>query len=113
MKEWLASVLCCPGVEDTLDQTTEKFNGKAPADGIACDIFDGSILCGFGGPDGEPFLGQHGSEGRYIFSLSVDAWNPEGNNRPAAKYSSTAIYMALLNFPPSERYKVTTCSLWV
>lgn len=63
MKEWLASVLCRPGVEDTLDQTTEKFDGKAPADGIARDIFDGSILRGFGGPDGEPFLGQHGSEG--------------------------------------------------
>ena len=111
MKEWLASVLCRPGVEDTLDKIAEKSNGKPPADGIARDIFDGSILCGFCGPDGKPFLGQHGSEGRYIFSLSADAWNPEGNNRPAAKYSSTAIYMALLNFPPSERYKVTNMFL--
>ena len=106
MKEWLASILCRPGVEDTLDRTTESFDGKAPADGVARDIFDGTTLRGFCGPDKEPFLGQHGSEGRYIFSLSADAWNPEGNSRPAAKYSSTAIYMALLNFPPGERYKV-------
>ena len=56
MKDWLASVLCRPGVEETLDQITEKFDGRVPADGVAQDIFDGATLRRFYGPDKKLFL---------------------------------------------------------
>ena len=69
------------------------------------DIFGGTIFRDFIGPDGLPFLPSKGSEGRYVFGLSVDAFNPFLNKQAGKKASSTAIYMICLNLPPSIRYK--------
>ena len=41
-----------------------------------------------------------------IFGLSVDTFNPFLNKQAGKKASTTAVYMVLLNFPPSIRYKV-------
>jgi hypothetical protein len=102
MKDWLASILLWPGAEDLIDRNV--FEGSQ--DGTLRDIFDGHVLWDFRGPDGKIFLAPDGSGGHYVFSLVVDGFNPLTNKLSGRKISSTAIYMAFLNFPPEERYKL-------
>lgn len=101
LQSWLSTLICRPGMESNLDRDVlADCRGE-----ITSDIFGGTTLQEFLGPDGLPFLPPKGSEGRYIFSLSVDAFNPFLNKQAGKKASSTAIYMVCLNLPPSIRYK--------
>lgn len=99
---WLGKLLCRPGVEDLLDRDVFA---ESP-DGSQTDIFSGDVLRHFSASDGSTFLPSRPSEGRYIFGLCVDAFNPFLNKQAGKKASSTAVYMVLLNLPPSVRYKV-------
>jgi len=101
LKSWLGALICRSGMESILDRDVLA-EGR---EGVISDIFGGTVLQTFLGPDGLPFLPSKGSEGRYIFSLSVDAFNPFLNKQAGKKASSTAIYMVCLNLPPSIRYK--------
>lgn len=101
-KSWLGRLLCRPGVETVLDRDVFGDN----LEGAKNDIFDGGVLRTFNSVDGSRFLPSVGSEGRYVFGLSVDAFNPFLNKQAGKKASSTAIYMACFNLPPSTRYKV-------
>ena len=69
------------------------------------DIFSGDVLRNFSGCDGSTFLPSRPAEGRYVFGLSVDTFNPFLNKQAGKKASTTAVYMVLLNLPPSVRYK--------
>jgi len=101
LKSWLGTLLCRPGMEDIIDRDVLAEN----KDGAISDIFGGTVLREFIGPDGLSFLPSKGPEGRYVFGLSVDAFNPFLNKQAGKKASSTAIYMVCLNLPPSIRYK--------
>ena len=101
LSSWLGALLCRPGMESILDHDVLAES----QDGTISDIFGGTLLREFLGPDGSPFLPSKGSEGRYVFGLSVDAFNPFLNKQAGKKASSTAIYMVCLNLPPSIRYK--------
>ncbi|KAF9471199.1 hypothetical protein BDN70DRAFT_765570, partial [Pholiota conissans] len=68
------------------------------------DIFDGKILRNFKGLDGQHFS-TGGEEGRYVFSLCVDYFNPLGNKQAGKKKSIGLISMVCLNLPPEMRYK--------
>lgn len=102
LKVWLGKLLCRPGIEQLLDR--DVFSGDS--DNPYMDIFSGDALRHFCDRDGSTFLPSRPSEGRYIFGLSVDAFNPFLNKQAGKKASSSAIYMVLLNLPPSVRYKV-------
>jgi len=102
LKIWLGKLLCRPGVEGLLDR--DVFAGSSGDFGA--DIFSGDVLRHFSASDGSTFLPSRPSEGRYIFGLSVDAFNPFLNKQAGKKASTTAVYMVLLNLPPSVRYKV-------
>ena len=102
LKIWLGKLLCRPGIEQLLDR--DVFSGDS--DHPQMDVFSGDALRQFSDRDGSTFLPSRPSEGRYIFGLSVDAFNPFLNKQAGKKASSTAIYMVLLNLPPSIRYKV-------
>ena len=100
-KDWLAGLLSRPGYEERMDSAWQS---NASEDGIMQDIFDGEYLRNFKGPDGRSFsLG--GEEGRYVFSLSVDFFNPYTNKQSGKSSSAGLISVVCLNLPPSMRYK--------
>ena len=68
------------------------------------DIFDGEVLRNFMGPDGKHFSLGNG-EGRYVFSVSVDFFNPLSNKQAGKKVSVGLITLVCLNLPPHLRYK--------
>lgn len=99
-KDWVAGILSRPGYEDYMDAAWDEH----PKDETMEDIFHGDYLRNFKGPDGKLFsLG--GYEGRYIFSLSVDFFNPYTNKQAGIKSSVGLISVICLNLPPSMRYK--------
>jgi len=102
LKTWLGRLLCRSGMEEILDRDV-FVEGLG---GLQTDIFSGDALRQFLGHDGSLFLPSRNLEGRYAFGLSVDAFNPFLNKQAGKKASVTAIYMVLLNLPPSSRYKV-------
>lgn len=102
LKTWLGKLLCRPGIEQLLDRDAFSEGLDHPY----VDIFSGDVLRQFSDSDGSTFLPSRPSEGRYVFGLSVDGFNPFLNKQAGKKASSTAIYMVLLNLPPSARYKV-------
>jgi Transposase family tnp2 len=100
-KDWFAGLLSRPGYEERMDSAWQS---NEPEDGIMHDIFDGEYVRNFKGPDGRSFsLG--GEEGRYLFSLSVDFFNPYTNKQSGNKSSVGLISVVCLNLPPSMRYK--------
>lgn len=108
MKRWMARMLCRPDLERWLDRTVID---PATVD-IECeemrDIWDGSVLKGFKGPDGKHFILEKSksSEGRYVFSLNMDGFNPYHNKQAGKKVTVGAIYMICLNLPPHLRYRI-------
>ena len=68
------------------------------------DVFDGQFLHDFHGRDGLRF-GRQTKEGRYVFSLSVDFFNPFTNKQVGKQVSFGIISVVCLNLPVSMRYK--------
>jgi hypothetical protein len=100
-KDWFAGLLSRPGYEERMDNAWQS---KPSKDGIMHDIFDGEYIRNFKGPDGRSFsLG--GEEGHYVFSLSVDFFNPYTNKQSGKKSTVGLISAVCLNLPPSMRYK--------
>jgi hypothetical protein len=69
------------------------------------DIWHASTFCQFPGPDGKPFLSSSIQEGRYVFSLGVDGFNPFQNKVAKQNVTVTGMYMVCLNLPPDLRYR--------
>lgn len=100
---WLGGLLCRPEIEALLDAS--QASAMTPNRGPIEDILQSEEIRNFLGPDGFPFLRVCGSEGRYLFSLFVDWFNPYGNRHGGASYSAGVIFMVCLNLPPALRYK--------
>ncbi|SJK99061.1 uncharacterized protein ARMOST_02346 [Armillaria ostoyae] len=103
-KDWLAGFLSCPGNEEKMDASWEGITNPVPE--VMTDIFHGSFLRSFLGPDGRHhFSVSSQGEGRYVFSMGFDYFNPLGNKQAGKKISVGALSLVCLNLPPSERYK--------
>ena len=100
---WLARFLCRADIEPHLDASQAA--ARSSQDESVDDILSSPEVLKFLGPDGLPFLRVCGSEGRYLFSLFVDWFNPRGNRQGGAAYSAGVIFMVCLNLPPTLRYK--------
>ena len=54
--------------------------------------------------DGEPFVFGPPGEGRYVFALYVDGFNPYQSKEAKQVATVTGIYLVCLNLPPHLRY---------
>lgn len=101
MKQWMARLLARKGIEDIMDATPVV----KTASGHATDIWDASVFQNFLGPDKKPFINPSLQEGRFLFGLNVDSFNPYYNREAKKSFSSTAIYLVCYNLPPDMRYQ--------
>lgn len=104
--DWLGKLYGRPDIEIHLDEYPSNFdqNGEPPKQ--MKDIWDGSILREFKGPDGKLFMDKPASEGRLVFALNMDGFNPSARRRNGRAASISGIYLVCLNLPPEIRYKV-------
>ncbi|TDL15214.1 hypothetical protein BD410DRAFT_845380 [Rickenella mellea] len=117
MKEWFGELLCRPGMEEHLDR--DVFDRTNSDEGTLGDIWDGDILRTFTGPDGKAFVRSDGSGGRYVFSLSMDGFNPYQNKIGGKKAGVCGIYLifghpefhilALQSIPTVGQFNVLWC----
>jgi hypothetical protein len=113
-KDWLARLLARPGLEKDMD---DKWDGmKKPPSEMSpeelateelTDIFDGHLVREFKGPDGIKHFSvpAQTGEGRYLFSLGFDGFNPLTNKQAGKKLTVGAFSLVCLNLPVEERYK--------
>lgn len=104
-KDWVAGLMSRPGFEAKMDSSWNQL--ERDSEGIPLemrDIFHGEFLREFKGLDGKHFSAG-GDEGRYVFSLCVDFFNPGTNKQAGKKQSIGLISLVCLNLPPSIRYK--------
>jgi hypothetical protein len=102
-KDWMGSLLSEPGLEAKMDAAWSQTTDSKRSDTMR-DIFDGEMLRNFKGPDGKHFHHEE-DEGRYVFSLSVDFFNPLSNKQSGKKVSVGIVSLVCLNLPPDMRYK--------
>lgn len=100
LKEWMGRLLARPGMEDILDRPLRRENTTRMA-----DVWDSPVFRNFREEDGTHFFAEHGTEGRFAFSLGADSWHPLHNLEAKQLMSSTAVFLVLLNLPEDQRYK--------
>ena len=102
LKDWLGGMLARSGFERKMDKAW-LLSKERPTPEMK-DMFDAEVLRNFNGLDGRHFS-DGGEEGRYVFSLCIDYFNPLGNKQAGKKKSIGLISMVCLNLPPEMRYK--------
>ncbi|CAK5277777.1 unnamed protein product, partial [Mycena citricolor] len=102
--DWLARFLAHPGNEKKMDKSWDRLNAE-PVD--LTDVLDGSFVRNFKGPDKAHHFSvpSEDGEGRYIFSLNFDFFNPLGARQSGKKISVGAFSLVCLNLPIEERYR--------
>ena len=100
LKYWLSQMMCRAGIEDIVDQRSTAY----VPDNFSKDIWSSSIFSELRDVSGNAFLPGPPDEGRLIFSLSVDGFNPFYNKIAGISASSTGIWLVLLNLPPHLRF---------
>jgi hypothetical protein len=99
---WLGNLLWRHGMEELLDRDVYQ-TGAGP--GELWDIWDGEVLRNFEGPEGGNFIrNKNPGEGRLLFSLCMDNFNPFFNKAGGKVYSAGAIALICLNLPGDMRH---------
>lgn len=97
MKDWMGRFLSHDGLELLMESTTHAATHAAAAKSpLTGNILESLGLRTFLGHDGKPFPEVPAGESRYLFSFTVDAFNPLGNKEAKQKVSSTGIYLVCL-----------------
>ncbi|KAI0689980.1 hypothetical protein C8T65DRAFT_516795, partial [Cerioporus squamosus] len=102
MKHWLARLLARHGLEDIMDDMLKR--AASATSSVLSDIWDAPIVCEIRSEDGTRFIDAPIAEGRLIFGMSVDGFNPFQNKQAKQQVSVTAMYLYCLNLPPHLRY---------
>jgi hypothetical protein len=103
-KDWMGGLLSRSGFEEKMDGAWASLRNNLTPSKEMKDMFDAEILRNFKGFDGQHFSTSR-EEGRYVFSLCVDYFNPLGNKQAGKKKSIGMISLVCLNLPPDMRYK--------
>lgn len=102
IKHWVGRLLSRRGIEDLVDEYPSL---PLPAlDAPLEDIWFSKVFRSLKDVSGMPFFPPPEGEGRLVFGLSVDSFNPFHMKTAKQSASSTAIWLVLLNLPPHLRY---------
>lgn len=113
-KDWLAKLLARPDMEKAMDEKWKELKrppSEMTPEEVAAeeltDIFDGHLIREFKGPDGKKHFSvpSEEGEGRYLFSLGFDNFNPLTNKQAGKKLSVGVFSLVCLNLPVEDRYK--------
>ncbi|KJA14089.1 hypothetical protein HYPSUDRAFT_72760 [Hypholoma sublateritium FD-334 SS-4] len=102
LKAWLGRLLSRKDMEKILD-SRPHIPPDDPNAGID-DIWLSKVFLDLKDPSGASFYPGRNGEGRLIFALAVNGFNPFQNKTAKQSVSSTAIWLVLLNLPPDLRY---------
>lgn len=104
-KDWMAGLLARPGYEEKMDKAWDRMT--LSPDGLSRDIFQGSTIREFKGPDKKTHFSLAGGEGagRYLFSLGFDFFNPLTNKQAGKKIATGVVALVCVNLPIELRYK--------
>ncbi len=102
-----SNVTAAPDIEEYLDTYPTRSDGL----GEMKDIWDGSVLREFCGPDKKPYLEKPENEGRLIFGLNLDGFGPYSKKKGGKGATIDGIYLVCLNLPPELRYKAENMCL--
>jgi hypothetical protein len=102
LKSWLGRLLSRKGMEDVLDSPPHgrPADPNTPID----DIWLSEVFLNLKDSSDQPFYPGKGGEGRLVFGLSVDGFNPFHMKTAKQTCTSTGIWLVLLNLPPHLRY---------
>jgi len=102
LKYWLQCLLLRKVSEDLIDHRWSA--SPVDPDTPIPDIWYSKVFLDLQDASGHPFFLGPEEEGRLVFSLSVDSFNPFHMKTAKQKASSTGIWLVLLNLPPQLRY---------
>jgi hypothetical protein len=103
LHQWIGRLYARPDIEEYLDNYPTSF--RASDSNEMMDIWDGSVLKNFCGPDGNLFLEAPTNEGRLVFGLNMDGFSPYSKKKGGKSVSICGIYLVCFNLPPDVRYK--------
>jgi Transposase family tnp2. len=106
--DYLARLLARPDIEKVMDESVDNMAAKFGQGGEnpIHDVLGAEFVKTFPDRSGKNlFIQRPESEGRYLFSLNVDFFNPERTTHRGATKSCGIITMACLNLPLEIRYK--------
>lgn len=105
MRAYLSRLYCREDLQPYL-QARPCYKGGVGGEEMR-DIWDAPGLFDIKGPDGRSFWDvSDKTEGRLVFALNMDGFNPFGNKEAGKKVSVGAMYMVCMNLPPTIRYNI-------
>ncbi|KIK17455.1 hypothetical protein PISMIDRAFT_15089 [Pisolithus microcarpus 441] len=105
--DYFAGLLSRGDLETMMDVSCDDLKASlaSPLPRFVKTPFEAMFLREFAGPKAGQLFVDQGDEGRYVFALHVDFFNPEGMSVRGPSTSLGIISMACLNLPLDVRYK--------
>ncbi|KAG9223512.1 hypothetical protein CCMSSC00406_0007004 [Pleurotus cornucopiae] len=105
--DYMAGLLSSKKDEEAMDRACDDAFASAdePPPERITNIFQGSFIRSFLGPDGRKLFIDRGGEGRFLHSLNIDFFDAEGMTVRGATGSWGLFSTACLNLPESEMHK--------
>ncbi|KAF7304233.1 hypothetical protein HMN09_00824300 [Mycena chlorophos] len=110
--DWLGRLLARPGIEERLVRYPASIDPHPMAPSTLTDVWGSPTVRNLRGADNLPFFRREffhdapGPELRLLLTLAADGFNPNGNSTAKQTKSSKGFWIAVLNLPPDERFKL-------